>query len=207
MPLGYVCCYGWEKNQGLNIRYHGDIVPLRIGDQIPSDGILVSGHLRLTNQDLKAPFLMSGCKLADGYGTMLLSDLTTCDACIAAGLQVQSQLLGICGNKSHSAPFFYFTILYAASVVNEFGPQGNVAISCTFNLQIKKPKKRHSAVDFGLIGASLVSWCLMARKAYDEDEIEDEGGEREGENANDEIEDEGGERDGENATVVYMLRR
>ncbi|CAI0410439.1 unnamed protein product [Linum tenue] len=37
----------------------GDIVPLRIGDQV--------------HKDQKAPFLMSGCKVADGVGTMLVT--------------------------------------------------------------------------------------------------------------------------------------
>ncbi|KAJ4826372.1 Calcium-transporting ATPase 9, plasma membrane-type [Turnera subulata] len=63
----------------------GDIVPLRIGDQVPADGILVSGHSlaidessmtgesKIVHKDQKAPFLMSGCKVADGIGTMLVT--------------------------------------------------------------------------------------------------------------------------------------
>ncbi|KAL5974112.1 Calcium-transporting ATPase 5, plasma membrane-type [Asimina triloba] len=61
----------------------GDVVPLKIGDQVPADGILISGHSLeidessmtgesgLVRKDQRAPFLMSGCKVADGYGTML----------------------------------------------------------------------------------------------------------------------------------------
>jgi hypothetical protein len=30
------------------------------------------GYLKV-HKDLKSPFLMSGCKVADGYGTMLVS--------------------------------------------------------------------------------------------------------------------------------------
>lgn len=63
----------------------GDIVPLNIGDQVPADGILVSGHSlaidessmtgesKIVHKDQKAPFLMSGCKVADGVGTMLVT--------------------------------------------------------------------------------------------------------------------------------------
>ncbi|XP_020083274.1 calcium-transporting ATPase 8, plasma membrane-type-like isoform X1 [Ananas comosus] len=63
----------------------GDVVPLKIGDQVPADGILISGHslaidessmtgeAKIVHKDQKAPFLMSGCKVADGYGTMLVS--------------------------------------------------------------------------------------------------------------------------------------
>ncbi|KAH7671707.1 P-type ATPase protein [Dioscorea alata] len=63
----------------------GDIVPIKIGDQIPADGILISGHSlaidessmtgesKIVHKDKKAPFLMSGCKVADGYGTMLVT--------------------------------------------------------------------------------------------------------------------------------------
>ncbi|KAH7659709.1 P-type ATPase protein [Dioscorea alata] len=63
----------------------GDIVPLKIGDQVPADGILIAGHSlaidescmtgesKIAHKDQKAPFLMSGCKVADGYGTMLVT--------------------------------------------------------------------------------------------------------------------------------------
>ncbi|CAN4112983.1 unnamed protein product [Withania somnifera] len=63
----------------------GDVVPLKIGDQVPADGILISGQsLALDESSMtgeskivhkdpsKSPFLMSGCKVADGYGTMLV---------------------------------------------------------------------------------------------------------------------------------------
>ncbi|XP_039050344.1 calcium-transporting ATPase 9, plasma membrane-type-like [Hibiscus syriacus] len=63
----------------------GDVVPLKIGDQVPADGVLVSGHSlavdessmtgesKIVNKDKKEPFLMSGCKVADGVGTMLVT--------------------------------------------------------------------------------------------------------------------------------------
>lgn len=65
----------------------GDFVPLRIGDQVPADGVLISGHSlaidessmtgesKIVNKNQKAPFLMAGCKVADGAGTMLESIL------------------------------------------------------------------------------------------------------------------------------------
>ncbi|VAH51313.1 unnamed protein product [Triticum turgidum subsp. durum] len=63
----------------------GDVVPLKIGDQVPADGVLISGHSfsidessmtgesKIVNKDQKSPFMMSGCKVADGYGTMLVT--------------------------------------------------------------------------------------------------------------------------------------
>ncbi|WOL06483.1 calcium-transporting ATPase 5, plasma membrane-type [Canna indica] len=63
----------------------GDIVPLKIGDQVPADGIFVTGHslaidessmtgeAKTVHKDQKAPFLMSGCKVADGFGNMLVT--------------------------------------------------------------------------------------------------------------------------------------
>ncbi|KAE8660295.1 Calcium-transporting ATPase 8, plasma membrane-type [Hibiscus syriacus] len=63
----------------------GDVVPLNIGDQVPADGILISGHSLaidessmtgesdIVHKDAKQPFLMSGCKVADGSGTMLVT--------------------------------------------------------------------------------------------------------------------------------------
>ncbi|RWR91485.1 calcium-transporting ATPase 10, plasma membrane-type [Cinnamomum micranthum f. kanehirae] len=63
----------------------GDVVPLKIGDQVPADGIFISGHSlaidessmtgesKIVHKDTKSPFLMSGCKVADGYGDMLVT--------------------------------------------------------------------------------------------------------------------------------------
>jgi len=53
--------------------------------QVPADGVLISGHSlaidessmtgesKTVHKDQKAPFLMSGCKVADGYGSMLVT--------------------------------------------------------------------------------------------------------------------------------------
>ncbi|XP_027344580.1 calcium-transporting ATPase 9, plasma membrane-type isoform X6 [Abrus precatorius] len=63
----------------------GDVIPLKIGDQVPADGVLITGHSlamdessmtgesKIVHKDHKAPFLMSGCKVADGVGVMLVT--------------------------------------------------------------------------------------------------------------------------------------
>ncbi|XP_057453394.1 calcium-transporting ATPase 9, plasma membrane-type-like isoform X2 [Lotus japonicus] len=63
----------------------GDVVPLKIGDQVPADGVLITGHSlaidessmtgesKIVHKDHKAPFFMSGCKVADGFGAMLVT--------------------------------------------------------------------------------------------------------------------------------------
>ncbi|KZV28015.1 cation-transporting atpase plant [Dorcoceras hygrometricum] len=66
----------------------GDVVPLKIGDQVPADGLVISGHSlavdessmtgesKIVHKDpTRVPFLMSGCKVADGYGTMLVTSV------------------------------------------------------------------------------------------------------------------------------------
>lgn len=65
----------------------GDVVPLKIGDQVPADGVLISGQSlaidessmtgesKIVAKDSKSPFLMAGCKVADGYGTMLVTSV------------------------------------------------------------------------------------------------------------------------------------
>ncbi|XP_031251206.1 calcium-transporting ATPase 8, plasma membrane-type-like [Pistacia vera] len=67
----------------------GDVVPLNIGDQVPADGVVISGHSlsidessmtgesKIVHKDSKDPFLMSGCKVADGNGVMLVTSVGT----------------------------------------------------------------------------------------------------------------------------------
>ncbi|KAE9587701.1 putative calcium-transporting ATPase [Lupinus albus] len=63
----------------------GDVIPLNIGNQVPADGILITGHSlsidessmtgesKIVHKDSRDPFLMSGCKVADGSGSMLVT--------------------------------------------------------------------------------------------------------------------------------------
>ncbi|MED6207560.1 Calcium-transporting ATPase 10, plasma membrane-type [Stylosanthes scabra] len=63
----------------------GDVIPLNIGDQVPADGILIVGHSlavdessmtgesNIVDKNSKNPFLISGCKVADGSGVMLVT--------------------------------------------------------------------------------------------------------------------------------------
>ncbi|XP_061361514.1 calcium-transporting ATPase 8, plasma membrane-type-like [Gastrolobium bilobum] len=63
----------------------GDVIPLNIGNQVPADGILITGHSlaidessmtgesKIVDKNSNEPFLMSGCKVADGSGTMLVT--------------------------------------------------------------------------------------------------------------------------------------
>ncbi|KAH9619537.1 hypothetical protein KSS87_018651, partial [Heliosperma pusillum] len=65
----------------------GDVVPLKIGDQVCADGVLISGHSLaigksfsikagdIVTKDFNSPFLTAGYKVADGYGTMLVTNV------------------------------------------------------------------------------------------------------------------------------------
>ncbi|XP_041992133.1 probable receptor-like protein kinase At1g11050 [Salvia splendens] len=97
-----------------------------------------------------------------------LTDLTACDACVAAGFRVQSSLTAIDGNMSHTTDCFYFAVLYAAGIVNQFGPESIGAVSCIFGLSVISHKsssgRRRSGLIYGVAGAGvalvLVS-CLL----------------------------------------------
>ncbi|KAG5378037.1 hypothetical protein IGI04_025879, partial [Brassica rapa subsp. trilocularis] len=53
-------------------------------DQVPADGVLISGHSlaidessitgesKIVHKDQKSPFLMSGCKVADGVHNVMV---------------------------------------------------------------------------------------------------------------------------------------
>lgn len=83
-----------------------------------------------------------------------LTDLTACANCVDAGLRVHSELNSIDGNASHSNDCFYFAVLYAAGIANQFGPESDGAVSCTFGINIlpKSHKNSRSSLIFGLIG-------------------------------------------------------
>ncbi|KAH8939144.1 hypothetical protein BDL97_15G022200, partial [Sphagnum fallax] len=64
----------------------GDLVQLNIGDQIPGDGLLMQGHSMLVDEssmtgesdpiaidEIEHPFLLSGCKVMDGCGDMIVT--------------------------------------------------------------------------------------------------------------------------------------
>lgn len=66
----------------------GDLVCLKIGDQIPADGLFSEGHsLKVDESSMTGesdhveinesenPFLLSGTKVTDGYGTMLVTSV------------------------------------------------------------------------------------------------------------------------------------
>ncbi|GKV12452.1 hypothetical protein SLEP1_g23592 [Rubroshorea leprosula] len=66
----------------------GDIVSLKIGDQIPADGLFVAGHsLKIDEasmtaesdhvevREIKYPFLLAGTKVTDGFGYMLVTSV------------------------------------------------------------------------------------------------------------------------------------
>ncbi|XP_047937877.1 putative calcium-transporting ATPase 13, plasma membrane-type [Salvia hispanica] len=62
----------------------GDIVCLKIGDQVPADGLFLDGHsLRLDESSMTGetglvdanPFLLSGTTVADGYGKMVVTSV------------------------------------------------------------------------------------------------------------------------------------
>ncbi|XP_027352017.1 calcium-transporting ATPase 12, plasma membrane-type [Abrus precatorius] len=68
----------------------GDIVSLKIGDQIPADGLFLTGHSLQVDESsmtgesdhveielLKSPFLLSGAKVVEGYAQMLVTSVGT----------------------------------------------------------------------------------------------------------------------------------
>nr|TKS00901.1 putative receptor-like protein kinase [Populus alba] len=88
-----------------------------------------------------------------------LTDLTACASCLRAGYKVQSLLVAADGNQTHAQDCFYFAVLYAAGIVNEFGPESDGVVSCIFGLELNSTvgsaSNSHSALVFGLTGAGV----------------------------------------------------
>ncbi|MCL7026264.1 hypothetical protein MKW94_003537 [Papaver nudicaule] len=89
-----------------------------------------------------------------------LSVPTSCDSCVAAGFKVQSKLMSVDRNTSHAMDCFYFTVLYAAGIVNQYGPENFDTAACIFGLSIKnnsanRKKNHHTSLAFAMAGASI----------------------------------------------------
>ncbi|XP_065847752.1 probable receptor-like protein kinase At1g11050 [Euphorbia lathyris] len=63
-----------------------------------------------------------------------VAGLTQCSSCVEAGQKVTSQLSSIDPNSTSKC--FYFTCLYAAAIVNEFGPLDPRTASCILGLPL-----------------------------------------------------------------------
>ncbi|KAK9167413.1 hypothetical protein Scep_002604 [Stephania cephalantha] len=72
-----------------------------------------------------------------------LSDATACYSCFVAGMKVTSQLVSLGRNASNNC--FYFTVLYAAGIVNELGPENVETASCILGLPLTtRPANKNS---------------------------------------------------------------
>ncbi|KAK6114923.1 hypothetical protein DH2020_007192 [Rehmannia glutinosa] len=81
-----------------------------------------------------------------------LTGLTRCSLCVDGGLKVNSYLVS---SHPNSTRCFFFAILYAAAIVNEFGPEDVRTASCIFGLPISRTAKSNNTkrkLVFGAVG-------------------------------------------------------
>lgn len=84
-----------------------------------------------------------------------LTGITRCSSCVDAGMKVNSQLIGLDPNGTKC---FYFTVLYAAGIVNDLGPKDPKTAVCILGLPLSrsandKPSNATLKLVFGLLGA------------------------------------------------------
>lgn len=68
---------------------------------------------------------------------------------------MSSNLVGIDRNTSHQTECFYFSILYAAGIVNEFGPESPKSAACILGLALAASESRSKRWVFELVFALL----------------------------------------------------
>lgn len=82
---------------------------------------------------------------------------TTCSMCTDAGFKVTSLLADI--DPKNSTKCFYFSILYAIGIVNQFGPTDPAAATCILGMPLSSKGSSESnngkilKLVFGLLGA------------------------------------------------------
>ncbi|XP_057490746.1 probable receptor-like protein kinase At1g11050 [Actinidia eriantha] len=88
-----------------------------------------------------------------------LAGLTRCSLCLDAGMKVNAQLVSLDKNATKC---FYYAVLYAAGIVNEFGPEDVRTAACILALPLASSKSRNSSSKdnlykwlFGSLGACM----------------------------------------------------
>ncbi|KAM3360928.1 putative receptor-like protein kinase [Capsicum galapagoense] len=98
--------------------------------------------------------------LLDSSCTGDLGGLTRCSLCVDAGLKVNTYLVSLNPNSTN-AKCFYFTALYAAAMVSEFGPEDPRTAGCVLALPLASKARRSPQLSketllklvFGFLGA------------------------------------------------------
>ncbi|RWW01844.1 hypothetical protein GW17_00035095 [Ensete ventricosum] len=97
-----------------------------------------------------------------------LTNLQRCQSCVNAGFEVTSRLTRLDGNDSNATPCFYLTILYAAGVVNQYGPKDPRAAMCILGLALSptappdhKSRGSNSAAIYASV-ASVLALVLLS---------------------------------------------
>ncbi|KAK7861580.1 putative receptor-like protein kinase [Quercus suber] len=90
-----------------------------------------------------------------------MTGLVRCGSCVDAGKQVNSQLANFDPNNTQKC--FYFTVIYAAGIANEFGPNDVRTASCILGIPLSSSASNKSGnhlsrttqlkLIFGLLGA------------------------------------------------------
>ncbi|KAH7306631.1 hypothetical protein KP509_22G023000 [Ceratopteris richardii] len=112
----------------------GDIVLVKIGDQVPADGLLIDGHCLYVNQSSltgesepihvhnKMPFLVSGSKVDDGQGTMVVTGV---------GMSTQwGQLMAAVGDDTAEETPLQVRLNGVATLIGKVGTTVAVLVFC-----------------------------------------------------------------------------
>ncbi|XP_061993787.1 probable receptor-like protein kinase At1g11050 [Rosa rugosa] len=96
-----------------------------------------------------------------------LTDLSSCDACVAAGLRIQQELITVDGNSSHSRDCWIFTVMYAAAgIINDSEPESegtcvfglsllnNTLVDTAVDTPVNLPKKSYTALVTAVVSAT-----------------------------------------------------
>ncbi|KAK3029187.1 hypothetical protein RJ639_038739 [Escallonia herrerae] len=71
-----------------------------------------------------------------------LTVLTRCSSCLDAGMKVNAELMSLNPNATKC---FYYTVLYAAGVVNDFGPEDVRTAACVLGLPLSSSATKRSS--------------------------------------------------------------
>jgi hypothetical protein len=152
-----VACLGLFQQQLESLSLSPDLVSICWKNN--TSGFVSSPHLCPGIQTKEDWMRKVGITTLDSACKGDLSDLSACQACKSSGDLVQKDLVHMYPNLTSEATSkvcYYFTVLYATGVANDFGPKSRSIAQCVLCLPFVQTALHSPVLAYGFMAAAAV---------------------------------------------------